>query len=237
MAAIIIGIISLTVMWRVIWFCSHFIETRSFQTKLLIPMLQSYLKGPCVLYSLGMTNSVPFQNEPKNLHQAKLDCISTDKLMWWCCSFAIFSSRNAFLKNALPGQMTVQACWNVPISDSKISNSLCVQDFHLSHFIKVIRILSSFSLGNLNSWWWVSNYSQENNAVLLVFLILMAPLDLGLSQICSKICLKCFWKFPKILPIITFMLPIMRALCYNMNNTDVKILLLECSIRVFMIWE
>ena len=30
-------------------------------------------------------------------------------------------------------------------------------------------------------------------------------------------------------------LPIMLVLCSNMNNIDVKILLLECSIRVFTI--
>ena len=32
-----------------------------------------------------------------------------------------------------------------------------------------------------------------------------------------------------------FMLPIMLVLCFNMKNIDVKILLLECSIRVFTI--
>ena len=35
--------------------------------------------------------------------------------------------------------------------------------------------------------------------------------------------------------IMLFMLPIMLVLCSNMNNADVKILLLECSIRVFTI--
>ena len=55
---------------------------------------------------------------------------------------------------------------------------------------------------------------------------------IGLSQICSKICPKCFWEFPKILPIMLFMLPIMLVLCSNMNNIDIKFLLLECSIRV-----
>ena len=29
----------------------------------------------------------------------------------------------------------------------------------------------------------------------------------------------------------------MLVLCFNMNNIDVKILFLECSIRVFTIWE
>ena len=34
-----------------------------------------------------------------------------------------------------------------------------------------------------------------------------------------------------------FMLPIMFVLCSNMNNINVKILLLECSFRVFTIQE
>ena len=58
-------------------------------------------------------------------------------------------------------------------------------------------------------------------------------LFLGLSQKCSKICPKRFWEFPKILPIIVFMF----VLCSNMNNIDVKILLIECSIRVFVMRE
>ena len=44
-----------------------------------------------------------------------------------------------------------------------------------------------------------------------------------------------FGNFPKFLPIMLFMLPIMLVLCSNMNNTDAKILLFECSIRVFTI--
>ena len=54
-------------------------------------------------------------------------------------------------------------------------------------------------------------------------------------------------KLPKILlgypqnflPIMhmLFMLPIMLILCSNMNNIDVKVSLLECSIRVFTIQE
>ena len=39
------------------------------------------------------------------------------------------------------------------------------------------------------------------------------------------------------LPIMLFLLPIMLVLCSNMNNINVKILLLECSIRVFAIQE
>ena len=34
-----------------------------------------------------------------------------------------------------------------------------------------------------------------------------------------------------------FMLPIMLVFCSYMNNINVKILFLECSIRVFTIWE
>ena len=59
--------------------------------------------------------------------------------------------------------------------------------------------------------------------------------QLGLSQICSKICPNAFGNFPKFLSVMFFMLPIMLVLSSNMNNTDVKILLLKCSIRVFMI--
>ena len=44
-----------------------------------------------------------------------------------------------------------------------------------------------------------------------------------------------FGIFPKFLPIMLFILPIMLVLCFNMNNIDVRILLLECSIRVFTI--
>ena len=46
-----------------------------------------------------------------------------------------------------------------------------------------------------------------------------------------------FGNFPNCLPIILFLLPIMLALCSNMNNIGVKILLLESSIRVFTIQE
>ena len=46
--------------------------------------------------------------------------------------------------------------------------------------------------------------------------------NVGLIQICSKICPKHFWEFPKILLIMLFMLPIMLVLCSNMNNLDVR---------------
>ena len=59
--------------------------------------------------------------------------------------------------------------------------------------------------------------------------------ELGLSQICSKIAQNAFGIFPKFLSIMFFKLPIMLVLCSNMNNIDVKILLLECSIRIFTI--
>ena len=49
-------------------------------------------------------------------------------------------------------------------------------------------------------------------------------LMLDLSQICSKN-----------LPIMLFILPIMLVFFFNMNNIDVRILLLEFSIRVFTI--
>ena len=51
----------------------------------------------------------------------------------------------------------------------------------------------------------------------------------------QKFAQNAFGIFPKFLPIMLFMLPIMLVLCSNMNNIDVKILLLECSIRVFTI--
>ena len=57
----------------------------------------------------------------------------------------------------------------------------------------------------------------------------------GLSQICSKIAQNAFGIFPKFLPIMLFKLSIMLVLCSNMNNIDVKILLLECFIRIFTI--
>ena len=58
---------------------------------------------------------------------------------------------------------------------------------------------------------------------------------LGLSQISSKSCPKYFWNIPNILLIMLFQLPIMLVLCFNINNIYVKILLLECSIRVLTI--
>ena len=58
---------------------------------------------------------------------------------------------------------------------------------------------------------------------------------IGLSEICSKSCPNAFGIFPKFLPIMLFMLPIMLVLWSNMNNINVKILLLECSIKVFTI--
>ena len=42
-------------------------------------------------------------------------------------------------------------------------------------------------------------------------------------------------KFPKFLPIMLFILPIMLLLFSNINNLDVKILLLESSNTVFTI--
>ena len=51
----------------------------------------------------------------------------------------------------------------------------------------------------------------------------------------QKIAQNAFGIFPKFLPVMLFILPIMLVLCFNMNNIDVRILLLECSIRVFMI--
>ena len=44
-----------------------------------------------------------------------------------------------------------------------------------------------------------------------------------------------FENIPKFLPIMLSMLSIMLVLCSNVNNIDVKILWLECSIRVFLI--
>ena len=47
-------------------------------------------------------------------------------------------------------------------------------------------------------------------------------MEVGLSQICSKSCLKCFWNILKFLPIMLFKLPILLVLCFNINNIDVK---------------
>ena len=62
-----------------------------------------------------------------------------------------------------------------------------------------------------------------------------ADLAIGFSQICSKFAQNAFGNFPKFLPIMLFILPIVLLLCSNMNNMDVKFLFFECSIRVLMI--
>ena len=49
----------------------------------------------------------------------------------------------------------------------------------------------------------------------------------------QKFAKNAFKNFPKFLPIMLFMLPVTFVLCSNVNNIDVKILMLECSIRVF----
>ena len=55
------------------------------------------------------------------------------------------------------------------------------------------------------------------------------------SNMLKKLPQNAFGIFSKFLPIMLFILPIMLVLCFNTNNIDVRILLLECSIRVFMI--
>ena len=58
----------------------------------------------------------------------------------------------------------------------------------------------------------------EWQLVLLIAITFVGLLLLGLSQ---KFAHKCFLEFPKNLPIMLFMLPIMLVLCSNMNNIDV----------------
>ena len=89
---------------------------------------------------------------PESCKQSSLRLVRPRKHMSWYCCFAIFRRGVALLKNVLPEQMIVQASWRVPISDS----SLCVQDFCCFHSARTASILSSFSLGNLSSWRWVS---------------------------------------------------------------------------------
>ena len=50
---------------------------------------------------------------------------------------------------------------------------------------------------------------------------------IGLSQYAQKFVQNAFGKFPKFLPIMLFMFPIMLVLCSDMNNIDVKTLLLK----------
>ena len=60
---------------------------------------------------------------------------------------------------------------------------------------------------------------------------------MGLNEICSKFADNDIGNFPKFLLIMLFVFPVMLVLCSNINNVDLRFLLLECFIRVCTIQE
>ena len=79
MAAIITDTISLTVMCRVLWFCSHDMKTVVFKPSPTPHYLDASDATMCMVELGEMMNPVPFQEAANNFHQAKSDRISTDK--------------------------------------------------------------------------------------------------------------------------------------------------------------
>ena len=53
-------------------------------------------------------------------------------------------------------------------------------------------------------------------------------MNIGLSQICSKICPKCFWEFPKNFTIMLVFYPIMPSLCLYIQRISLYHIMIRC---------